>query len=75
MPFRTIPTAPSSNIAPDGVSYEDDSKTLRVVFLRGGRVYHYFGVDVRTAEGFSRAQSPGAYLNTFIKGVFPFEEE
>jgi hypothetical protein len=71
MSFRPIPTAPSSNIAPNGVSYEDDSKTLRVVFLRNGRTWDFTGVDVKTAEGFSRASSAGRYFLAFVRDLFP----
>ena len=75
MAFRTIPTAYSSNIALNGVSYEDDSKTLRIVFLRNQRTYSYSGVDVKTAEGFSRASSPGNYFRAYILNQYGYAEE
>jgi hypothetical protein len=72
MAYRTIQIKPSTNIL--GVSYDEETMDLRVQFLRDGRAYTYSGVDARTAEGFSRAESAGQYLNAFIKNQYPFVE-
>lgn len=72
MAYQTIPIKASSNIAT--VAWEAETKSLLVTFIRQGRQGVYHDVDSRTAEGFRTADSPGRYLNTFVKPFFEYEE-
>lgn len=59
----------SSSIA--SVEYYRSTQTLEVV-LRHGGVYQYFDVPERVYEEFIRADSPGTYFNSAIKGVYRY---
>ena len=59
----------SSNVKK--VSYRKGS--LKVEFHRGGR-YRYIGVPKQVFIQIKKAESPGKFLNTFIKGVYSFEK-
>ena len=54
----------SSAIA--AVGYDGASGTLEVEF-RSGELYRYFDVDPADADDLHEAESPGAYLNEWIK--------
>ena len=54
----------SSAIA--SVGYDDASGTLEVEF-RSGELYRYFDVDPSDADDLLEAESPGTYLNEWIK--------
>jgi hypothetical protein len=60
----------SGNIT--GISYDDETQDLTVVFSHGG-TYVYSSVPEETAMGFESAPSAGGYLNSFIKGVYSYE--
>ena len=57
----------------DSVGYDEARKRLIVRFLGSGRTYAYHGVDVATFKALLDAPSKGSYLNTEIKGAFPYE--
>ena len=60
----------SSAIA--AVGYDDASGTLEVEF-RSGELYRYFDVDPADADDLHEAESPGAYLNEWIKPRYRYE--
>jgi len=64
MAVETIPCAPSGNIS--AVSYDDDSQSLYVSFVRGGHVYRYPDVPRSVALGFSTSLSANTYLKDFV---------
>jgi len=72
MAYRTIQIKPSSNLL--SVQYDPETLDLLAVFVRNARRYVAHGVDSKTAEGFSRAESAGKYWNAFIKDMFVVEE-
>jgi effector-binding domain-containing protein len=53
------------------VGYDSNSQTLEVEF-NSGTVYQYAGVPEGEHDGLMRAQSKGTYLNTRIKGRYPY---
>ena len=74
MAFQPIEFVPDSNIA-GPVEYDDETKTLRIVFVRNNRTYEYSEIDAKTVEGFSTSGlTAGKYLNAYIKGRFPYAE-
>jgi KTSC domain len=60
----------SSRLA--AVGYSQEHGVLEVEF-RSGRVYRYFAVPAKVYEGLLKADSKGAYLNRFVRNVYPFE--
>ena len=54
------------------VIWDDETMDLTVGF-RGGQTYRYEKVPGNVANGFAQALSPGAYLNSFIKGSYTYE--
>lgn len=69
----------SSNLT--SVGYDPEHKVLEVEF-QGGSVYHYLDVEAGDYAAFGYVDSPGRYLNVFIKpshevvkGEFSPEEE
>lgn len=64
--MNIIPVS-SSNIA--NVGYENG--TLYVAFNRGG-LYAYSGVPESVYHGLMSASSPGGYLASHVKGVYPY---
>jgi hypothetical protein len=48
------------------VGYDDGTATLEVEF-RSGEVYQYLDVDPNDADDLLEAESPGTYLNEWIK--------
>lgn len=50
----------------------DPSRGILEVEFHGGRVYRYFGVPRRRYEELLHAESAGRFLNTEIKGTYPF---
>lgn len=59
----------SSNI--QAIGYDADSQTLEVEF-KTGPMYHYTGVPRSEYEAMMAADSKGTFLNTNIKGRYPF---
>ena len=72
MAYRTIQIKPSSNIL--SIRYDDETKDLLVVFVRDMRQYQVHGVDSKTAESASRAESVGRWYNMTIRGQYAYEE-
>lgn len=66
-PKFTMKPVKSSQISKYG--YDAASKTLAVAFT-GGQVYHYHGVEQATVDGFTKAESPGKFLQSNIVGKF-----
>lgn len=62
----------SSNV--EAIGYEPDSQELHVRFLKSGKTYVYYGVEAWVYEEFRESESKGSYLNTRIKGAFPYGE-
>jgi hypothetical protein len=65
MAERVLNLKQSSNIK--GAVYSADDQTLTVQFHNGG-TYSYSGFDADKADAFERADSPGNFLHTQIKG-------
>ena len=53
------------------IGYESDSQTLELEFNYGA-IYQYMEVSQSEHEGMMSADSKGTYLNTNIKGHYPF---
>lgn len=62
-------TVTSSSIA--SVGYDPGTSTLEVEFNHGA-VYQYFMVPDTVFHEFMRADSLGTFLNTRIKGTYPY---
>lgn len=63
--------APIDSTSLASVGYDPSQRILEVEF-HGGRVYRYFGVPPRRYEELLSAESVGRFLNTEIKGVYPY---
>jgi len=61
----------STNIR--AIGYDSDRQTLEIEFNYGA-VYQYAGVPQEEHEGMMNAGSKGQYLNSNIKGRYPFEK-
>lgn len=61
----------SSNIA--SIGYDANFSILEIEF-KGGEVYQYTGVPPHHHAGIMAADSHGKYLNTNIKGKYPFRQ-
>lgn len=59
----------SSNVK--AVAYHPATETLAVRFHNGG-LYSYADVGLEVYSGLAGAKSVGQYLNTVIKGVYPY---
>ena len=66
--MERIPVS-SSNIR--AIGYDANSETLEVEFLNDS-VYQYSGVPQGEYDGLMSADSHGIYLNTRIKGRYPY---
>jgi hypothetical protein len=56
------------------VGYDLTSQILEVEFLSGDHVYHYSGVPHSIYSGLINAPSKGTYLNTYVKGKYPYRQ-
>ena len=63
--------APIESTSLASVGYDPSGKVLEVEF-QGGRVYRYFGVPRRRYQELLEADSAGRFLNTRIKGFYPY---
>ena len=54
-------------------TYDTDRSVLRVVFV-SGMIYEYRNVPVKVYKSMKEAPSKGIFLNTKIKGRYPFEK-
>ena len=70
MALEAIPFKSSSHIV--DVAYDEDTSELVVRFKNAA--YSYSGVPAQVASGFTDAPSAGQYLDTQIKGVYPFKK-
>src|SRR5262245_5689857 len=72
--FSTV-SQPIQNRMPSSVvaafHYDESSSTLRVVYVSGA-VYDYKGVPRDVYTSMKKAGSKGHYLNTRVKGYYPF---
>jgi len=66
--MERIPVS-SSNI--QAIGYDADSQTLEVEFKKGP-AYQYTGVPQSEYDAMMAADSKGTFLNTNIKGRYPF---
>lgn len=55
----------SSNV--ESAGYDEESQTLTVTF-RSGHTYAYSGVGQSTYDDLLASNSPGSYLNRWLKG-------
>lgn len=70
MAFKAISLIPGTNI--QAAEYDEESKTLRIRFVRGDRTYEYPGVDATTANGFSTSGlSSGQFFRANILNRYP----
>lgn len=53
------------------IAYDEPSHTVAVKFL-GGALYTYDGVGEQVYSGLMNSESVGRYLNTAIKGSYPY---
>jgi len=61
----------SSNV--NALGYDPATKRMAVQF-KGGKTYHYHGVDAKTAEEVSTSQSIGSAVNSRqVKGGYKYE--
>jgi len=63
--------APIDSTSLASVGYDPSHQVLEVEF-QGGRVYRYFGVPRRRYQELLAADSAGRFLNTRIKGFYPY---
>ena len=56
----------------DQIAFDEADATLTVTFHDSGR-YVYFGAARTVYDDFCRAASPGAFLNSQIKGRYDFK--
>lgn len=63
--------APIESTSLASVGYDPSQRVLEVEF-HGGRVYRYFGVPRRRYQELLEADSAGRFLNTRIKGFYPY---
>jgi hypothetical protein len=63
--------APVSSSSIASVGYEAGLATLEVEFASGA-VYRYFAVPAAVHVQLMSAPSKGAFLNRFVRDVFPF---
>ena len=59
----------SSNLAEIG--YDDPTQTMEVCF-KSGHIYQYFDVPRNVYDELMRAESPGGYLSSEVKGRFRY---
>lgn len=62
------PKNESSHI--QSIGFDEETETLAVRFHRGG-TYYYHGVDEETYQKLQKAESPGEFFCTNIKGKIP----
>lgn len=70
--WRPLSLRPSTNIA--AAAYNEQAQDLRIEFWRQHRTYIYHQVDAQTVDAWERAESSGKWFDTFIRGVFEYEE-
>jgi len=63
--------APVSSSSIASVGYQAELAVLEVEFA-GGAVYRYFAVPAAVHVQLMGAASKGAFLNRFVRDVFPF---
>ncbi len=54
------------------IGYDETSQTLEVEF-NDSRIYEYYNVGQNIYEAFMETDSKGRFLNSQIKGSFPYE--
>ncbi len=69
--MRTYYTEKSSRIT--AMEYDPETLELRVTFKRGG-VYSYRGVPEEVYDTLLQSESLGQAINSFVKGVYPYEK-
>ena len=69
MPQTLLGTKKSSNIADNGVKYDDRKHILSVTF-KSGPTYDYPKVPVSIGKGFLTAESTGEYFAENIRNTF-----
>ena len=69
--MRAMKRAPVTSSCIASVGYEAELATLEVEFA-SGVVYRYFAVPAAVHFRLMSAASKGAFLNRFLRDVFPF---
>jgi hypothetical protein len=73
MAFVHVQCVPDGNVAE--VLYSSEDQTLRIIYQRNARAYDFYGVDEKTAEGFSMSGvTAGRYYRAAIMGRFGYQE-
>lgn len=73
MAVRVIQSQPSTNIAQ--VSYDDETMTLIIRFVRGNRTYTYKQVPANVADGFATSgMRANAYFNQTVLNQYQHQE-
>jgi len=62
---------PVSSTALSAVDYDEERRTLRVSFVKGG-TWTYFGVPPQVASGLRNALSKGTFFNIAIRGQYAY---
>lgn len=57
----------------DDISYDENTKEMRVVF-KTGRIYVYFDVPADAYEAFASADSLGRHFNTYVRDAYDWSE-
>ena len=53
------------------IGYDGSTQTMEVCF-KNGRIYQYFDVPQAIYDELRRAESPGGYLSSKVKGEFRY---
>lgn len=73
MPFKPLEIITDSNIAE--VSFDAETKTLKIVYVRDNRTYDFYGPSADVAAEFETSGlKADAVYRASVKGRFPYKE-
>lgn len=73
MAFKVLEIIPDSNIAE--VEFEEETKTLKIQYVRNQRTYLFDGVGADVAAGFETSGlKADAWYRANVKGRYPYRE-
>jgi hypothetical protein len=73
MAFKPLQIIPDSNIA--GASFDEETKTLQIVYQRDSRTYEFYGPSADVAAKFENSGlKADAVYRAEIKSRFPYQE-
>lgn len=67
--IRQLELANSSNVS--SAAFDDETLELLISFASGGKG-KYVGVSTEDAQAFEQSESPGKYLHTYLKNLYPW---